>query len=307
MPDDKTAPRSPLTIAVIGVGGIGSTFACYLARAGHDVTVVARRGSPRLAQLQRDKGIVTKAGERPAMGVADHLDETIPYDLVVVTTLAHQVDAILPALRRSQAKAVQFMFNTFEPERLSAAIGDHRCSFGMPFVAATVRGDGALNATINPGQKTLHGDQRWVELFQSAGLPSSFEADMPLWLRCHAPMCIAMESICASGQRRGGGATWAEAMAVARGVHAGYAVIAGTGYRVYPAAKSTLNAAPTMVIAAMLWFVSRIKAFRELLATGVGECRALADVMAAAAGTATPPLPAAGAAILAMKPTEGAA
>jgi len=49
------------------------------------------------------------------------------------------------------------------------------------------------------------------------------------------------------------------------------------------------------------------KTVRDLLATGVNECRVLADVMAAAAAKATPPLPAAGAAILAMKPSDGAA
>ncbi len=53
---------TPLSIAVIGIGGIGSTFAYYLARAGHDVTVVARPGSPRLQQLQREGGIVRDTG-----------------------------------------------------------------------------------------------------------------------------------------------------------------------------------------------------------------------------------------------------
>lgn len=199
MPNTTTPASPPLKIAIIGVGGIGSTFAYYLARAGHDVTVVARAGSPRLGPLTQAGGVVKKADRGPAMRVGDHLNEAEPYDLIVVTTLAHQVDAVLPALQRSQAKAVQFMFNTFEPEHLSAAMGS-RCRFGRPLVAATVDPDGALNAIINPGQKTLHGDPRWAALFQGAGLPSSFEADMPLWLRCHAPMCVAMESISATGQ-----------------------------------------------------------------------------------------------------------
>ena len=200
MENVAAAAGAPLSI---GVGGIGSTFAFHLARAGHAVTVVARPGSARLEQLRRDKGVVTKDGVRPGMRVAAELDEQTPYDLVVVATLAHQVDAVLPALQRSKARSVQFMFNTFDPER--------------------------LNTTINPGQKTLHGDRRWVKLFADAGLPSAFEADMPLWLRCHVPMCIAMESICATARRRGGGASWAEAMVVARGVHAGYAVIKAWG------------------------------------------------------------------------------
>ena len=46
---------SPLRIAIIGIGGIGSTFAFQLVRAGHhEVTAVARPGSRRLEQLKRD-------------------------------------------------------------------------------------------------------------------------------------------------------------------------------------------------------------------------------------------------------------
>jgi 2-dehydropantoate 2-reductase len=302
MPESHATVPSPMAIAVIGLGGIGSTFAFYLARAGHNLTVVARPGSLRLQQLQRDQGVVTASGTRQTMKVADHLDEAAAYDLVLVTTLAHQVEAVAPALQRSQAKAIQFMFNTFEPERLGSSVGAERCSFGMPFVAATVGEDGALNATLNPGQKTLHGDARWAALFTLAGLPSAFEPDMPLWLRCHTPMCVAMESICFTAQRRGAGATWAEAMIVSRGVHAAYGVIEGLGYRAYPCSKAILKASPPFVTAALLWFVSRIASFRALLATGDQECRVLAGVMAQAATRATPTLPAASTAIRSMTP-----
>ena len=105
-------PASPLSLAIIGVGRIGSAFAYQLARAGHDVTVVARPGSRRLTQLQRDRGIVLTTGERANVTIADHLDEETPFDLVIVTTLAHQVDPLLRALRCSQARCVHFMFVT---------------------------------------------------------------------------------------------------------------------------------------------------------------------------------------------------
>jgi len=36
-------------------------------------------------------------------------------------------------------------------------------------------------------------------------------------------------------------------------------------------------------MAAVLWFVSRLRSFRELLATGGAECAALVDAMASAA------------------------
>ena len=270
--------------AVVGTGNIGSTFAFRLARGGHDVTAVARPGSRRLQQLQRDGGIVDDKGERAVVRVADALDEEVPYDLVVVTVLAHQVDAVLPGLQRSAARAIQFMFVTFEPERLRDAVGAGRCSFGMPYVQAMLDGDGRLKATVGAaGQKTLMGRQEWVELFAAAGLPAKLEPDMPLWLRCHVPLCVAFESVSVAGMRRGGGASWGEAATLARGLRESYSLIRGLGHEVYPRGKARLAGCPVPLVAAMLWTLSRIRPFRELLASGRAECCALIDAMEAAA------------------------
>ena len=298
------ARPAPKTIAVVGVGAIGSTFAYRLARAGHDVTVIARADSARLASLLRDRAIVLKTGERAAVRVASAIDERFPYDLVLVTVLDHQVDAVLPALARSGALAVQFMFNTFEPERLSSEVGIQRCSFGMQFVMARLDADGRLTSKISAAQKTLHGDPRWVELFEQAGMPSRHEAAMPLWLRSHAPMCVSMESICVAAERRGVGANRAEAMIVARGLVAGFETVRSSGSRLHPASKAVLSSLPVPLLAGMLWLVSRIPSFRTLLATGLLECRALIDDMAAAALRTSPPSTSAAARLLAMKPAE---
>jgi 2-dehydropantoate 2-reductase len=196
------------------------------------------------------------------------------------------------------------MFNNFDPDRLRDAIGADRCGFGMPFVMATLNREGKLSSTISQARKTLRGDQRWVELFRSAGITSAFEPDMLLWLRCHVPICIAMESISVMGQQRGGGASWSESMVVAHGVHGAFAVIKGLGYRLYPSAKSILNSFPAFLLASMLWLISRNTTFRELLATGANECRALVDVMVAASVEAKSIDPKAATAILAMKPSR---
>ncbi len=293
---------SSLQIAVLGVGKIGTAFAFQLARTGqHEVSVVARPGSSRLQQLQRDSGIVNVKGERASVRVIDTLDEQTPYYLVIVTLLAHQLDAVLPVLQRSAARCIQFMFNTFEPERLRDAVGAERCAFGMAFVQANFDPDGKLKATIGAGgQKTLLSQGRWVEVFNAAGLPATLEPDMPLWLRCHVPLCVAFESVSAAGERRGGGASWSEAIVLARGMHASFALIQGLGYRLYPKGKARLKGCPAWVVAAMLWSVSRLRSFRELLATGADECRALVDAMAAAAPQANPPVEVAK--LQAMKP-----
>ena len=276
---------SSLNIAVLGSGKIGSTFASQLARAGrHSVTVIARPGSVRLQQLQRDGGIIDVNGEHASVRVIDSLDEGTPYDLLIVTLLDHQTRAMLPSLRRSAAKTVQFMFNTFYPERLEYAVGSSRCAFGMPFVQATLDSEGKLKATIGAaGQKTIMSEQRWVDVFIAAGLPATLEPDMPLWLRCHVPMCVAFESVAIAGERRGGGASWNEAVVLARGVHASFNLIKGLGYDIYPSAKKLIDRSPIPVLAASLWSMSRIPSFRQVLATGKIECEVLVDVMAAAA------------------------
>ena len=284
----SSTPR--LSIAVLGVGGIGSTFAYHLARAGHHVTVIARPMSARLQQLRNAQAIALQTGETAEIRVADHLEEEIAYDLVIVTTLAHQVDALLPSLRHSKARWIQFMFNTFDPDRLRAAVGEDRCSFGMPFVMASLDREGKLKQTVSSSRKTLHGDRRWTAVFNDAAIPSTYEANMPLWLRCHVPLCIAMESVAVQAQQRGAGVSWTEALMVARGLHGGFHIVEGLGYALYPSAKRRLNRLPDPLLACFLWSVSRNKTFRELLATGGNECRALVDVLAAAA-SATQSIP----------------
>ncbi len=279
---NKDSP-APLRIAVLGAGRIGSTFAFHLARNGHhQVTAIARPNSVRLQQLRREQGIVNTKGERADVRVADTLDEETPYDLVVVTVLAHQIDMIMPELQRSAAKRVLFMCNTFDPERLRDAVGAERCSFGMPFLQATVDQDGRLSAKVGAaGQKSKMNDQGCVHIFVAAGLPAVLEADMLLWLRCHVPLCIAFESVSVAGVRRGGGASWSQSMVLARGVQESFTLIQRLGYRLYPSGKSLLNASPAWTVAGMLWTMSRIPSFRELLATGIGECRALVDELVA--------------------------
>ena len=302
MMSDTQVPSSiKMRIAVIGVGGIGSAFAFQFARAGHDVTAIARPGSPRLQQLVRDGGIVKTTGERVEVHVTDRLAEEVAYDLVVVTLLAHQVGTVVPLLTRCAARWIQFMFNNFEPEKLRDAVGADRCSFGMPFIQATLDKEGKLNAKIGAGgQKTKMNSEECVDLFNKAGLPAVFETDILLWLRCHAPLGAAFESVSVAGVRRGGGASWTESLVIARGLQESFTLIQRMGYRLYPAGKARLHASPAWLVAGILWFMSRIRPFRALLATGVNECRALVDVLVDNASQAQPPL--AVHKILAMKP-----
>jgi 2-dehydropantoate 2-reductase len=277
--------KSPRRIAIIGVGRIGSAFAYQLAQAGHDVTVIARPNSRRLAQLRRDHGIVLTTGKRAEVTVDERLDEDAPYDLVIVTLLAHQVGPLLPALQRSQAGCVHLMFVTPEADRLRSAIGAGRVTFGMAAVLATLDGEGRLGLTIGK-TSAPQGDQRWVDLFQEAGMPAKLQEDMGRWLRYQTPLTIAMESVALTGMRHRRGATWAEAKTGARGLRAGFSIFLAAGETPYPASKKRLSGAPLPMLTFMLWGVSRSR-FRETVGNSAEECRGLADLLAAEGGPAS--------------------
>ena len=65
-----------MKIAIIGPGRIGSTFAFYLSRAKHEVTVIAR--GARLEALTRDAAIVAVDGERASVSVFLAISEGLP-------------------------------------------------------------------------------------------------------------------------------------------------------------------------------------------------------------------------------------
>jgi 2-dehydropantoate 2-reductase len=267
------------------------------------VTVVVRPDSRRLAQLRRDGGIVLTTGERAGVTVADHLDEQAPFDLVIVTTLAHQVDAVLPVLQRSQAKCVHFMFVTPEAERLRSAVGTGRATFGMAAVLATLHEDGKLGLTVSKN-KAMQSDQRWVDLFEAAGMPSALEEDMGRWLRSQTPLTIAMEGVAVAGMRHKRGATWAEARTGARTLRAGFSILRALGETPYPTSKDRMSRAPLPMLTLVLWGVSRSR-FRETVGNSAEECRGLIDLVTAE-GRRQPALRPAADAVLALRPAEAA-
>jgi 2-dehydropantoate 2-reductase len=293
------ANSSRLSIAIIGGGRIGSAYAYQLARAGHEVTMVARPGSRRLDELQRDRGIVLTTGERADVTVSDHLDEQKPFALVIVTTLAHQVDALLPTLQRSQAQCIHFMFVTPEGARLQAAVGASRATFGMAAVVATFTSDGKLNLEVSK-RKSVQGDQRWVDLFEAAGMPSQLEPHMARWLRSQTPLTIAMEGVAVAGMQHKRGATWAEARTGAKALRAGFAILRELGETPYPTSKHRMSGAPLFILTFILWAVSR-SGFRQVLGQSAEEVQGLITLMAAE-GKKRPALSRAVEQVLALRP-----
>lgn len=88
-----------MRICIFGAGAIGSHFAVKLARAGHDVSVIAR--GPQLEAI-RSKGLTLKAGDQSwSVELPAHSDaaELGPQDLVIVAAKATGLAAIVDPLK----------------------------------------------------------------------------------------------------------------------------------------------------------------------------------------------------------------
>jgi len=278
-----------MKIAIIGLGPIGSTFAFHLARAGHEVTVVARNA--RLAQLEQERAIVTTADERAPVTVSAALDTSTAWDLVLVTVLDSQVDALLPVLRESAAKQVMFMFNTFSPlDRLRDAVGAHRFVFGFPAILAEFKEGKLKSHVVRRGMITPVTDPAWAETFSKAGIPAEARTDMPSWLRTHAALVVPLMLTAYQAHSRGRGLSWDESRALAAGLTEGFELVRSLGHPLSPPGVAALALLPAPALTLAVWLFSRNPTVDTMGAQGLREARALLEDMIAAAPARTPRL-----------------
>lgn len=279
-----------MKIAVLGAGAVGSSFAAALARAGHDVTLIAR--GARLAALRGRKGIALASGETVTVTVAAELDGTTAWDFVLVTVLAHQVLPVLSTLGSSSARRIVFMFNTFEPlAGLREAVGAARFGFAFPSILATIDAGGVLDGkTQDRGLLTTVTDDATRALFASAKIRTAVEPDMESWLRAHVAAVVPFMLTVASAHRKGAGIDRAEAARYADVMKAGFRLVEDLGNRLIPAPVAVMSRLPHALLTTLLWTSSRLPRLRALGAAGDREPRALLDAMLIAAPAAVPAL-----------------
>src|SRR6186713_376343 len=199
-----------MNIILIGAGRIGSTVAFHLAKAGHQITLVAR--GARFETLRRDRAIVTTDGQRAPITVVASLDSATPYDLAIVTVPEHQVAPLLPMVSASSAKTILFMFNTFQgTERYRSAVGAERFEFGFPNMSAYLVEQRLRYIVNGPGMGTTLTSPTLTKLFKQAGLPAEVESDMDAFLRSHVAMVVPLFLAALQTWQRETNLTWTEA------------------------------------------------------------------------------------------------
>lgn len=276
-----------MKIAILGPGAIGSTFAWHLSRAGHAVTVVAR--GARLAWLKEHQTIVRRDGVRASVSVEATLDTSVEWDLVLVTVLATQVDAVIPTLQLSRARRIMFMFNTFEElTPLREAVRAERFRFGFPGGVFTILSDGVIHPQIRSG--TTVDDPALADLFSAAKIPTVVEQDMQSWLRTHAALVAPLMAMSVVVLARGSGSSWPEAARYSRALQAGMQIVRAQNSRLLPAPVAFFGLLPRAVLTGLFWAFSRTKTLRDLGKLGATEPRMLIDMMQTAAPELAAPL-----------------
>ncbi len=90
-----------MKIAVVGAGAIGGYLGAKLARAGEDVTFIARNRNLEAINARGFRLILEDGTEEhaPTAKAVQHMAEAGPQDAVLLTLKAHQVKDVLPGLR----------------------------------------------------------------------------------------------------------------------------------------------------------------------------------------------------------------
>jgi 2-dehydropantoate 2-reductase len=90
-----------MRIAVVGAGAIGGYLGAKLARAGEEVTFIARNRNLEAINARGFRLILEDGSEEhaPTVRAVQHMAEAGPQDAVLLTLKAHQVRDVLPGLR----------------------------------------------------------------------------------------------------------------------------------------------------------------------------------------------------------------
>jgi len=283
-------------ILVCGVGVIGSVYALRLAKAGHDVHVLAR--GERL-QAIRETGlhihqIFLNEEESAEVGVLEEVNPGDRYDMVLVVVRSGQISKVLEKVATlSKPQACLVLGNNLGDYAEQEAIVGSDCfilgfgAFGGYREGGTIvylDGRSKKNPDRSARTKTTLGIisqeasaalDMVRNIFDSAGLPWAVCDDMPSWLLCHAALVFPL----AGGMYAAGGdqervcRTRDAAVLGIRACKELLKALRSLGYRIEPKRLKTLLRTPEpflvrMVMKALTGEGARVAMFAHANAPG---------------------------------------
>lgn len=199
-----------MRIAVIGAGGVGGVFGAALAKAGAEVTFVAR--GAHLAAM-RETGLCIEGGRgetviRPVQATDD--PATIgPVDLVLFCVKLWDVESAGERIRKlvgAETAVIPLQNGIDASERLAPILGAAAVMGGVAQVSATIAEPGRVRQT-GTLQKLVFGEldgasrprgTRFLALCREAGFDAELTADIQTALWEKFVLLVAMSSITAA-------------------------------------------------------------------------------------------------------------
>lgn len=182
---------------VLGAGAVGGYFGGRLAEANGAVTFLVR---PARAEALKARGLVI---ESPAgnlrMPVAVTTADTLagPYDTVLLTAKAYDLDAAIAAIRPAvgpQTAVLPLLNGLTHLDRLATAFGAERVLGGVAYIAATMTAEGTIRhlsptAGIAFGERTGGLSERVQAIAQAfagakVGAAASEAILFDMWEKC---------------------------------------------------------------------------------------------------------------------------
>ncbi|SRR5579884_31081 len=173
-----------MRIAVIGAGGTGGYFGGVLARAGNDVSLLARGAH---LETLRSRGLTVKSGLAGdftlPVQATDNPHEIGPVDLVMFCVKGYDTDAaaeLIQPLMASETVVLPLQNGIDAAERLTPFVGKDHVLGGVAFITASITEPGTIRQTGGAG-KILLGEmegggslrtRRILQTLQSAGIPA---------------------------------------------------------------------------------------------------------------------------------------
>ncbi|NKZ10844.1 ketopantoate reductase family protein [Mycolicibacterium septicum DSM 44393] len=280
---------SEFRVAVVGAGSIGSAFAFHLARAGHDVTLVAR--NPLRRSYVQQHGLVARSRLglwRRKSSIPVRVEGALSgqFDLVIVAVQRPQIESLIPVLADNPSRQIMFMFNCASgADRWADKIGPERQLWGFPAMLADMRGQvvefavvpswmrfaqittiGRHDGAITPEVQAIR------QAFTDAGIPTVASDKMDAWLKTHVAYMATLMAMGYSPRtsRIGPRFSPAQATFLAEAMQLSFAVVEANGVELTPANMRFLARLPRRVLAALLWVAFTLPMTKRSLASHSG-------------------------------------
>lgn len=279
-----------MRIVVVGAGCIGTIIASRLAKAGHEVSVIAR--GERLANIQAHGLRMQTHGksriEYQDVAAFPRLTPDMKADFVLVTVQRQQIDALMPDLIAHPAHNIVFMFNCVANDdqwrhplkgrllwAFPAALGELKN--GIVHYSVLPRSLSLLQITTIGGHAKRHASAiKLMKIFNKAKIPSTFHDDIAAWLKTHAALMLPVMAIGSQKiqTQQPLALTWQEANTVAQAMQECFDLVSATGNTITPLNIKLVSLMPSAIIALSLLTAFQVAYMQSILVGHAGHASA---------------------------------